>query len=72
MSNPCHYTLVQQQYIGTTKSCIHVVESKIVTSRYKLIDISICLLLEQIKNDISVHKYKKSRVVPSFMCNKPC
>ena len=46
------------------RSCISVVEAKIVTPRVKHIDIPVFFLLEQFYNGLFVPKYEKSSVMP--------
>ena len=52
--------------------CISVVEAKIVTPRFKHIDIPVCFLLEKFDNGLFLTKYEKSSVMPADMCTKPC
>ena len=52
-------------------SCISVVESKIVTTRVKHIDILVCFLKEQFDNGLFLKKYEKSSVMPADMFPKP-
>ena len=52
--------------------CISVVEDKIVTHRFKYIDIHVCFLQEQFENGIFVPKYEKSSVMPVDISTKPC
>ena len=54
------------------KSCIYVVEAKIVTPRVKHIEISVCFLQETFGNSFFVIKYEKSSVITEDMCTKPC
>ena len=69
---PYQSTLVHQQYIVKTKSCISFVEDKIVTPGVKHMKIYVCFLSEQFDNVLFVTKYEKSSVMPSYMCTKPC
>ena len=52
-------------------SCISVVEDKMVTTRVKHIDITVCFLQEKYDNDPFVPKYVKSSVMPVDICTKP-
>ena len=54
------------------KSCIYVVEAKIVTPRVKHIDIPVCFLQDQFGNGLFLPKYQKSSFIPEDMCTKPC
>ena len=54
------------------KSCISIVEAKIVTPRVKHIDITLYFIQEQFDNGIFVKKYEKSSVMPADRCTKPC
>ena len=53
------------------KSCISVVEAKIVTPRVKHIDIPVYFLQEQFDNVIFPPKYENSSIMPEDMCTKP-
>ena len=54
------------------RSCICVIEAKIVTTRVKHIDIPVCFLLHKFGNGLFRPKYEKSSVMPADMCTKPC
>ena len=54
------------------KSFISVVESKIVTTRVKHIDNTVCFLQENFHNGIFIPKYEKSSAMPEDMCTKLC
>ena len=54
------------------KSCISVVEDKIVTPRVKHIDIPVYFLQEQFENGLFLPKFEKSSVMPADICTKPC
>ena len=53
-------------------SFIYVFGAKIVTPRFKHIDIPVCFLLEPFENGLFIPIYENSSFVPSDMCTKTC
>ena len=53
------------------KSCISVVEDKIITPRVLKIDIPVCFLQEKFGNGLFIPKYEKFSVMTEDMCTKP-
>ena len=52
-------------------SFISFVDAKIVTTRFKQIDITVCFIQEKFENGIFLPKYEKSSIMPADMCTKP-
>ena len=53
-------------------SFISGVEAKIVTPRFKHIDIPVYFLQENLDNGLFIPKYEKYSVILADMCTKPC
>ena len=51
-------------------SCISVVKDRIVTPRFKHIDMPVCFLQEQFDNGLFIPKYDNYSVIPEDMCTK--
>ena len=61
-------TIVHWEY---NKSCIFVLQAKIVNPRVKHIEITVYFQQEKFDNSLFT-EYEKSSVVPADMCTKPC
>ena len=72
MADLALYTCAPIVHWEDNTSCISVVESKIVTTRVKHIDILVCFLQELFENGLFLPKYENSSVMPADMCTKPC